>query len=203
MRLVKTFSLAALTAVAAMALVGATSASAEFSTQLCSTHTGLTCGAGNGVSSHHMVLASGTVGRLLAAIPVLCLSILLEATPLGLGNPQQIHSLNQIWSGCGSGSTHNNCTVTIPAGQQPLFDLLKVGLEEGVLAAVNGQLRTVCSNIGIDCLYDVEGMEFEVGGGHLTANETVVNELGGKFFCPQEGVVDGLFETLGDVYVLG
>ncbi|HEY5709746.1 MAG TPA: hypothetical protein VIS51_10150 [Solirubrobacterales bacterium] len=201
MRLIKTFGLAALAAVAAMAFVGATSASASTSTQLCTVHTGLTCGEGNAVTSHHMVLASGTIGRLLASINVLCLGILIEATPLGLGDPQQIHSLTQTWSGCGTGSAHSNCTVTVP--EQPLFDLLKTGLDEGVLTGLSGQLRTVCSNLGIDCLYDAAGMEFEVGGGHLTANEVGVNELGGKFFCPDEGVVDGLFETLTDVYALG
>jgi hypothetical protein len=203
MRLIKMFGLTAIAAVAAMAFVGATSASAETSTQLCTTHTGLTCGAGNAVTSHHLVLASGTVGELLAAVPVLCLGILLEATPLGLGNPQQIHSLNQVYSGCGTGSAHNNCAITVPAGQQPLLNLLKTGLDEGTLTAVSGQVRLTCSNLGFDCLYDNEGMEFSVGNGHLTATETGTTELGGKFFCPTEGLLDGLFEALTDVFTLG
>jgi hypothetical protein len=200
MRLIKMFGLAAVAVVAAMAFVGATSASAT-DTQLCKVHTGLTCGEGDAVTSHHMVLASGSIGKLLGAINVLCLSILIEATPLGLGNPQSIHTTSFTFTGCGSGSTHSNCTVTVP--EQPLADLLKTGLEEGVLVFTNGQLRTQCSNMGIDCLYDGEGMEFTVGGQHLTAEETPVRELGGKFFCPNEGVVDGLFETLTDTYVLG
>jgi hypothetical protein len=202
MRLIKMFGLAALAAVAAMAFVGATSASAT-NTQLCSAHTGLTCGAGNAVTSHHLVLASGTVGEILAAIDILCLGILIEATPLGLGNPQAIHSLSQTYSGCGTGSGHNNCMVSVSEGQQPLLDLLKTGLDAGVLTALSGQTRLVCSNIGLDCLYDIAGMEFEVGGGHLTANETGLTELGGKFFCPDEGLLDGLLEALTDVYTLG
>jgi hypothetical protein len=203
MRLIKMFGLAALAAVAAMAFVGMTTASGETSTQICSTHTGLTCGAGNAVTSHHLVLASGTVGQILAAIDILCLGILIEATPLGLGNPQAIHSLSQTYSGCGTGSGHNNCTVSVPAGQQPLLNLLKTGLDQGVLAAVSGQVRLQCPNIGLDCLYDAAGMEFEVEAGHLTANETGVIELGGKFLCPDEGVLDGLLEALTDVYTLG
>ena len=201
MRLVKMFGLAAVAAVAAMAFVGATSASAT-NTQLCKVHTGLTCGAGDAITSHHMVLASGTVGQLLSsAFNVLCLSILIEATPLGLGNPQSIHTTSFTFTGCGSTSAHNNCTVTTP--EQPLANLLKTGLEEGVLVFTSGQQRTQCPNLGIDCLYDGEGMEFAVGGQHLTATETSVTELGGKFLCPNEGLVDGLFETLTDTYVLG
>ncbi|HEX6753774.1 MAG TPA: hypothetical protein VF093_09350 [Solirubrobacterales bacterium] len=201
MRLIKTFGLAALAAVAAMAFVGATSASAT-STQLCKVHTGLTCGAGNEVTSHHMVLASGTVGQLLSpTVNVLCLGILIEATPLGLGNPQSIHTTSFTFAGCGTGSAHNNCTVTTQ--EQPLADLLKTGLEAGVLTFTNGRLRTQCPSLGMDCVYDGEGMEFAVGGQHLTAEEAPTIELGGKFFCPDEGLVDGLFETLTDTYVLG
>jgi hypothetical protein len=148
-----------------------------------------------------MVLASGTVGKLLGATNVLCLNILIEATPLGLGNPQSIHTTSFTFTGCGTGAAHNNCTVETP--EQPLANLLKTGLEEGVLTFTSGQQRTQCPNLGINCLYDGAGMEFTVGGQHLTAEETPVTELGGKFFCPDEGLVDGLFETLTDTYVLG
>ncbi|HEY7949715.1 MAG TPA: hypothetical protein VID51_02655 [Solirubrobacterales bacterium] len=200
-RLIKMFGLAALAAVAAMAFVGATSASASASTQICTEHTGLTCAAGKGSATVHQVLAAGTVGELLALIDVLCLSFLVEATALGLGNPQSIHATSQTFSGCGTGSAHNNCTVTVQ--EQPLSNLLKTGLDEGVLTATNGRTRLQCSNIGLDCVYDLEGIEFAVGGGHLTANETATNELGGKFFCPDEGLLDALLETLGNAYVLG
>jgi len=201
MRLTKMFGLAALAAVAAMAFVGATSASAETSTQLCKAHTGLTCGAGDAVTSHHMVLASGTVGKLLSNITVLCLSILIGAEPLGLGTPQSLHTTSFEFTGCGTSSTHNNCTVSVQ--ELPLADLLKTGLDEGVLTFTSGRVRTQCPNLGQDCVYDGEGMQFAVGGQHLTAEETAATELGGKFFCPEEGFVDGLFETLTDTYVLG
>jgi hypothetical protein len=200
-RLIKTFGLAALAAVAAMAFVGATSAPAETSTQACTVHTSLTCGAGNGTSSIHLVLASGTVGELLANIDVLCLGVLTEATALGLGNPQLIHGVSMSWTGCGTGSAHNNCTVS--AQELPLANLLKTGLDEGVLTFTNGRMRTQCPNLGIDCVYDTEGFEFADGGGHLTAVNTVVKELGGKFVCPDEGILDTLLETLTRSYVLG
>ncbi len=198
MRLIKMFGLASVAAVAAMAFVGATSASA-LNTQLCTTHTSLTCG--SAATSVHLVLAAGTVLRLLAAISILCLGELEELTPLSLGNPQTLHTLSRVRTGCGTSSTHNNCTLT--ATQLPLSTLSKTGLDEGVETIINGQMRLVCSNIGLDCLYDAAGMEFEVSANHVTANETGVTELGGKFFCPDEGLLDGLLETLTNTYVLG
>ncbi|HEY5708393.1 MAG TPA: hypothetical protein VIS51_03270 [Solirubrobacterales bacterium] len=193
MRSIEKFGLAALAAVVAMSLASATSASAT-STQLCKVHTGLTCPGGEAATSVHMTLKAGTVGQLLAAINVLCLGYLVEATALGLGSPQEIHATTQSFTGCGTGSTHNNCTMTVQ--EQPLSNLLKTGLDEGVLTALNGRTRLVCSNLGLDCIYDFEGIEFEVGGGHLTANETATNELGGKFFCPDEGFLDALLGSL-------
>jgi hypothetical protein len=185
--------LVALATMVAMSLIGATSASAT-STQLCKVHTSLTCGEGKGVSTVHMTLAEGTVGSLLALTGVLCLGYLVEATALGLGSPQSIHATTQSFTGCGTGSTHNNCVVTVP--EQPLVNLLKTGLDEGVVTATNGRTRLQCSNLGIDCVFDLEGIEFSVGGGHLTANETIINELGGKFFCPDEGKLDALLGAL-------
>jgi len=202
MRSIGKIGFATLVAVAAMAFVGATSASAEKSTQLCTTHTSLTC-TGTAATSVHQVLKAGTVGKLLAAINVLCLGVLVESTALGLSSLQSIHTTAMSFTGCGTGSAHSNCTVSVPAEQQPVSSLLKTGLDAGVLTATSGQTKLVCSNLGLSCVYDVEGMEFEVGSGHLTAEETTTVELGGKFLCPSEGLLDGLLETLESTYVLG
>jgi hypothetical protein len=148
-----------------------------------------------------MVLASGTVGKLLSSlVNILCLDILIETTPLELGNPQSIHTESFAFTGCGSGSAHNNCTVTTE--ETPLTDLLKLGLDIGSLTATSGRVRLTCSNLGVDCKYDLAGTLFTVGDQHLTANKTPITELGGKFFCPDKGELDGLFEGLAEVYVL-
>ncbi len=102
-------------------------------------------------------------------------------------------------SGCGTGTAHNNCTVTVQ--ELPLSDLLKTGFDEGTLTARNGRMRLQCPG-GVDCVYDLTGIQFAVGGGHLTANETPLTELGGKFFCPNEGKLDALLETLDTTYVM-
>jgi len=203
-RLIKMFGLAAIAAVAAMAFVGATSASAT-STVLCKEHnasTGLLCPADKWQTHVHATLKTGTVGKLLSPISVLCLGVLVENTPLGLATngPQIIHTLSLTFSGCGTGSGHDNCTVTTE--EQPLSHLLKTGLDEGVLLNLTGRTRLVCSNIGINCVYDLEGSEFSAAANHLIATETPTTELGGKFFCPDEGFLDGDLEGLLPTYIL-
>ncbi len=198
MRLIKMFILAALAAVATMAFVGVTSASAEGDTQLCKVGTSLLCPAGEARTAIHQVLATGTVGKLLALLNILCLSMLRESTALGLANPQVIHALSMSYTGCGTNSAHDNCTITVQ--ELPLSHLLKTGPDEGVLTALNGRTRLQCSG-GIDCVFDTEGLEFTVGAQHLTAEKTPVTELGGKFFCPKEVQLDWLLVALDPTYV--
>ncbi|HEX6754304.1 MAG TPA: hypothetical protein VF093_12060 [Solirubrobacterales bacterium] len=205
MRLINVFNLTFAIVVAAV-FAGATSASAT-STQLCSSYLTLACGGEDGVGTLHVALEAGTVWKLLALINVLCLGALVEVNPLGLGNPQSVHGTSMSFSGCGTGSAHNNCTVTVQ--EQPLSNLLKTGLDEGVLTATSGRLRLQCPNLGIDCVFDTVGSELSVGSNHITADEMPINELGGKFFCPGEGLLDVLYDALytgGPIqsfYVLG
>lgn len=199
MKLIKAFSLAATAATATMALVGTTPASAETNTQLCNSHSSLTCS--KPTTSAHLVLAAGTVLKILSPISVLCLSELWELEPLALSKPQPIHFTTKLALGCGTGSAHNNCSLTTES--LPLATLLKTGLDEGSLELLSGNMRLVCSNLGINCVYDLEGTLASVGAQHVTFSEAPVVELGGKFFCPNEGFVDALLETLTSSYVLG
>ena len=213
------FGLATLAAVAAMAFIVVPWASATY-TQLCNSHTGLVCGAEKQTQAVHQVLDAGTVGKLLAGIDVLCLGALMLAGigssvswweikgvkfisgSANLSKPQTVQSTPWLsFTGCGTGSAHNNCTVTVET--LPTGNLLKTGLDEGVLEAVDGQIRLQCPNAGLDCMYDLAGGLFWVFNNHSTAKEASITELGGKFFCSDEAFLDGLLETLGDVYVLG
>jgi hypothetical protein len=199
MRLIKMFSLAVLVAVAAMAFVGATPASATFDTQLCKVNEGLLCPAGQAQTHVHWVLVPGTVWKLLAGFNILCLGILVEDEALGLGKPQVIHTTELSFTGCGTGSAHNNCTVTVQ--EAPLSHLLKTGANTGVLVNLSGRTRLQCANLGLDCVNDLAGMELEASGEILTSNETPTVELGGKLFCPNEGFLDGELETLLETYI--
>jgi len=198
MRLMKLFSMAGLAAVVALAVVGASSASAEFPTQLCKSSESLTCE--NPVSTLHLALQEGTVGKLLSnLVTILCLNTLVEASLLELGEPQYGH-VELSFNSCGTNSAHSNCVLTTE--EKPLGYLLKIGKGEGRLVGESGLLRLQCSNLGINCLYSAAGMEAIVtdpGSGEI--NESPIEGIGGKFFCPQEARIDAIGGALESVYI--
>ncbi len=203
------FGLAAVAAVAAMAFVGATSASA-ISTQLCNSHTALTCGAGQGSTTISMNNAHDGVGFLLTdLVDVLCLTVSGSGTPLALkeNKPQEIHITHLLFTNCGTKSAHSNCQITVL--ELPLANLTKTGLDTGTLEGTNGLTLVNCDNIdifGIDihCIYDATGLTFSVGAQHLTASNTQVNVAGGDSgdLCPEESFIHGLLHTTANRYVL-
>ncbi len=198
MRPIGKIGLGTVVAVVAIALASATFASAETSTRLCKVHTGLTCSGGNATTSVHMTLATGTVGKLLSNIvTVLCLNVLVESAGADVGalaKPQRLDATSMSFTGCGTTSAHSNCTVTVESF--PDNTLLKLGLDEGSLEALNGSTRLQGCGLGLNCLYDTAGSLFSVGAQHLTAEDIPTVELGGKFYCPDGGTLDGLLETL-------
>jgi len=204
MRLIKIFGFATVAVVSAMAFVGATSASAELTTQLCNTHTGLTCGAGNAATNFHAVLATGEVLKLLTSlVDVLCLHELWESAGGDVGalaRPQRLDLTVKEATGCGTTSAHNNCTLTTES--LPDGNLLKLGLDQGSYTFVNGSMRLQGCSIGLNCLYDLAGALASVGAQHITLEETPTTELGEKFFCPDEALLDALLVTLSNRYVL-
>jgi hypothetical protein len=201
MRPTKMLGLASLLAVSAMVSATSASASPFMSAELCTEHWELNCLA-SGTSLVHLVPKTGSVGKVLTTLaPILCLGVLVDASALGLSLTQSIHTLASSYTGCGTGSAHDNCTVTVE--EEPLAELLKTGLDEGSLTLVSGRVRLQCSNLGFDCKYDQGGALFSAGAQHLTANNVEVKELGGKFFCPDWLEVDGLLEPLEETYVLG
>lgn len=207
MKLIKMFGLAAIIACASTALLGVSSASATNNTQLCKVHTATTCPAGSATTAVHIVNKPGTVGFLLSdLVDVLCLNVLGQGTPLALGKPQQIHSTVLSFTQCGSNASHNNCTVTTET--QPLFELLNIGLDVGILTATSGVTRVQCTVFGfikIDCKYAAAGLEFEVEGGNpgeFSAEETPVSFIAGSALCPEESTLDGELQSLEEVHIL-
>jgi hypothetical protein len=215
MRSIKTLGLTIIAAIAVAGFTMATPAMGQFDTALCTAHTGLTCSEGHGVNSLHLALSSegpyGGIYRLLnSTANVLCLNLLAEAEVGSLGEAPQgqeltFTSLNL--SGCGTGSSHTNCTIT--AEELPVYDLLKTGLDKGILTALNGTTRFKCTIFGfikIDCLYDATGLEFVFeggeGGGTIVAEELPATLKSGGGLCPEESFLDYLLEALEPLHVV-
>lgn len=204
MRLIKVLSLAAATAVAAMAFIGAASALA-LNTQLCMSHISLTCSSGGAATSAYMK-NTGT-GVLLSSgsdLAVECDEITASATPLQLANPQQIHVLSLTLYGCLT-NVGDWCEVTVL--ELPSFNLNKTGLDAGTVTATNGRIFVECEDrqfftTDISCEYDLTGLVLSVGAQHLTANEAPINTIGSTFLCPPEPTLDGLLVTTENRYIL-
>lgn len=116
-----------------------------------------------------------------------------------------IHTLELKLSECGTNINHNNCVVE--AIELPLLQLLKTGLDHGVLTALNGQLQVECINVTIfninfTCLYDLTGMELLMKEQHSTAFQVPLRLIEGTAFCPEEVFEDQLLEMTTESFVL-
>jgi hypothetical protein len=207
--------LAALTALAAMAIVGATSAMATEATALCKVNQN-PCEAANLVTEQHMTLVgNGVLHGLSPLFNVLCLSGLVLGEVLGLAaagsGGQQIHLSKLDFTLCGTNSTHTNCEIkqlVLPL----LVDVLKTAANLGTATGLNGETLIKCTIplIGtIDCVYEGAGLGFDVksaggtdGHGMLNAEATPVNKTAGSGFCSEESTITtGLLEPLTDTYL--
>lgn len=222
MRLMKMFGLAALAAVAAMAFVGVTSASATFPSVLCKAKEHV-CSEANSIEFKkvHLILTPGTVGELHGLEPlfnVLCLNVLVLGEGLELGElSETVHKQYEIHLtkfdpiNCGTNSTHTNCEVK--ALELPiLVSLLTRVLENGsgsgagAITGLNGQTLVKCNLplIGeIDCVYKGEGTEFKAENtgerGMLTAEPVPLEKTAGSGFCSAKSTITkGLLEPLED-----
>jgi len=141
------------------------------------------------------------VGQLLSnLINILCLFVLARVTPLHLGElittgAQQVHSLESSFTGCGAEGVHTNCTVEVPKGAEPLFDLLKTGLDQGTATALSGNIEVECKDVTffkvtIKCMFEDNGVTLSAGANHLTANDTTIKKEKGTL-CPTLTKVDG------------
>lgn len=200
MRYLKSLTLLALVCLGALALLGASSASAEFNTQLCLSPEEEVCN--EPASEVHVVLKEGTVGKFLSdVIDLLCLEVLVLATLLELGTPHQEGHVDETFRTCGSNATHNNCTITTE--EKPFGYLLRTGEKQGVLVAEGGQLRLKCTILGfikIDCSYKAENLEVTIEDPGI-GEATDLPISGGGNLCPEETYLDGEMVALEPVYI--
>jgi hypothetical protein len=177
MKLIKMFGLAVIAALASMALVGASSASAE-STVLCEEPEHTECS--NPFTGHIEGLSTDA---LLSAsfVHIECEHSVILGEALGLANPQVTHVTKLDFLNC------EPCEPVVE-DETGLIETLKTGLN---LGTVKGSGFKVFVDCGIECYYGgtVEGAHAKgsEGGslGVITANEVELERLSGSsIFCP-------------------
>jgi hypothetical protein len=120
-----------------------------------------------------------------------------------LGNPQSVHVEGLGMNNCDT-SGFDACIVV--AYELPLLNLNKTGLDAGIVTGTNGRVYVGCEDVwwglDIECEYDATGLQFTVGAQHLTADDTLVDEIGPDTFCPVAPTLDGLLDTTTNRYIL-
>jgi hypothetical protein len=201
MRLVKMLGLAAVATMAAMAFVGATSASAA-DTQLCIDHDGLACEEG---ASSVSIVNSGSGVLLGNLYDIACDVITASATPLVLADPQVVHFSSLSFASCQAEIENYPCESNPFETELPLANLEKIGLDAGVLSLTSGRVLLECTALvgWWECEYDLSEVQFTVGNQHFTSNETRLTLVEGtSFYCQEELYLDALFVTTANRYVL-
>jgi hypothetical protein len=151
------------------------------------------------------MLNEGPVVLLNDLVQILCLHVFAAGQPLALANPQPIHFTTLLFQECGTKAAHENCDITVT--ELPLANLLKTGLDAGVLTGEDGTVLVDCENIDIigtdiECTYDTTGFQFTVGAQHFAANETRIDRIGETSRCPVSMDLDALLVSLANRYVL-
>jgi len=213
MRLIKVLGLAGLTAVVAMAFVGASSATATGITAACKTKEAI-CPESQLVHTIHLSNTEGSTISILNKIAnILCLGVLAKTISLQVGIPQKINTESFSFTGCGTSAAHKNCAVEFKG--LPSFTLLKEKPNLGVLTATKGKLLVQCEGEGfsnINCTYDTKDLEFnaegalhQAGTGHgmVTASNAPLSPEVETEECPKEAKLDLLLEPSEHVYIGG
>jgi hypothetical protein len=193
-RMIKLLGMAAVMAVAAMALVGASSAMAE-STQLCTNETG-TC-------VEPTTVHSVTVGHALllsSIVNVECDALVSATVPKGLvtNGPVVLNPGTLTYSNC-----LNGASVTVL--KQGSISILNQGNELAEQTATG--YKVLVEAVGLHCVYNAEKLVGHALGplktgtnkDHVTYVEAEVHKLEG-FFCPSVSKLDALFQDLTAIW---
>ena len=205
MRSLRICGMATVAALAAMALVGVSSAGATFNTQLCNEDNGtLLCPAGKATTEVHFV-DKGSV-LLSKVVNLTCLETLLSGSVLGLSTApkaQEIHLTALTYTHC---LTASGGSCTIKAETLGLLLVLKTAANLADVAGHGTTIKYTCGVL-INCLYGWEELTGHFLGatlnplfpGHIGYFHAPLKRISG--FCPETAELDALFISLQDVYV--
>lgn len=196
MRPVKMFGLAAFAALAATALIGASSASA--STALCKVDEN-PCAKANQVTEVHFVAEPVLIHT--SVMDYEC-NALLSATVGELGETQTLTAQALTYTSCNQG-----CTRTV--NKLGKLTLERTGTETAKLTGSGFEIHVVCKGQGgqIDCSYAFNGLNGTALGalltgdnGHLRFEGATLEKIGG-LLCPTVATLSGLFVASQAFYV--
>lgn len=200
MRLIKTFGLAAIAAIAVSAFLGPSSAMASGSTALCTAHQE-TCSAGNLTTSVHTIASNPLMHT--SIVDVICDSTLLEGSLLALGSPQAMHVTSIAFTNC---RRHSGSACTIQAVLLGLAFILRTAKDLSTAYVTGGVVQVKCG-IFINCSYGGEPAFTALGltyGGNGTIHASMPLEedathSGGN--CPSTATLLALGEPLAGIYI--
>lgn len=210
----KTLSLAAIAAVAAMVFVGTSSATAG-ETALCKVNQS-PCEEGNLVTSVHMELASGATWSFSTNLfDIQCSDVLAEASVGEAGAPQAINITSFAYPAVCETEESDPCWVTTTAskGNPDTATLLTTAENLGSLVVTDegAKITLECEDIffstDIACTFRFTGLSFHVVGG-TESNKGMLNpealplESVSGLFCPETAeITGGLLEPLEATYI--
>jgi hypothetical protein len=187
MRLTKILGLVMAAAIAAMALMGAATASAH-STALCKALE-LPCSAANtyGATTIKSQLVAGTHATLKSSVgPVLCEKSTVEGTTAGGLATTLLGEITKLtFTSCKLGET--SCTVTAEGLPYTSHLLIIPGTHNGEFVTLEPSAKVVCGSF-INCTFGFEEINLELVGGNpatIAAEEELLTREAG-FFCPGE-----------------
>jgi hypothetical protein len=199
------FSLAAITAVAAMAFIGVSSASANLDTAACITESALKCPDGELTTSIHATASNPLLHS--SIIDVLCASSLISATVLALGtapNPQIGHTTALTWTSC---HRHSGAACTVTTILEGLLLLLKTKEDQADLQSHLNAVRVQCGAL-IDCTYEglptlvaLSATKTTKGMSHANTPVDKSAKNHPKSFCPNTSTWLALYESLTNVWI--
>jgi hypothetical protein len=199
-RHLKIVGLSCLAALTAMAMVGASTASATGSTALCTVDQ-TPCAAGNLVKHIHEV---GTGVKLLTNIvTVTCTGLFLgDVLSPFLANPLHIVG-NFTYSGCKDASEGSCEAKELSASS--LITVLRTAAEKSEITG-EGEVLVKCGSF-LHCVYNGKSLKGEGLGALLAApngeaktEEATTNKVSG-FLCPSTSKLDALYKPLTPTYI--
>jgi hypothetical protein len=205
MRLIKKLGLAGIAAVAAMAFIGASPASANKDTVICVENSPLVCPAGKFATEIH---ATATKPLLHSSIvDILCESSLISAKLGGLGtapNPQIATVTALTWATC---HRHSGAACTVSTILEGTLLILKTKPDFALVESHLNAVRVQCGAL-VDCTYEglpiLEALSADATTKGVThAKTTVIKSTKNhpKSFCPNTSTWLALYESLTNLWI--